>query len=198
MLFRSCKQPMKEEELLTGLLEPTNEGYGIAKIAGIKMCEFYNKQYQTNFISVMPCNLYGENDDFSETRSHVVAALIKKFHNAKEKKENEVLVWGTGKARRELMYVDDMADACFYLFDIYNGNQFINIGTGRDYSIKELAMEIANVVGYKGDISFDISKPDGMPQKLLDVTRINELGWKAKVDLHDGLDRKSTRLNSSH
>lgn len=180
-------QPMKEESLLTGVLEPTNEPYAIAKIAGIKMCESYNRQYGTNFISVMPTNLYGPNDNFDLETSHVLPALIRKFHEAKVNKVQSVEVWGTGKPRREFLYSDDLADAVIYLMNHYNGNQFVNIGVGKDISIKELAEKIKTVVGFENDIIFNSDKPDGTPRKLVDVTRINELGWQASTSLDDGL-----------
>lgn len=180
-------QPMKEESLLTGVLEPTNEPYAIAKIAGIKMCESYNRQYGTNFISVMPTNLYGPNDNFDLETSHVLPALIRKFHEAKVNKVQSVEVWGTGKPRREFLYSDDLADAVIYLMNHYNGNQFVNIGVGKDISIKELAEKIKTVVGFENDIIFNSDKPDGTPRKLVDVTKINELGWQASTSLDDGL-----------
>ena len=183
---RLCKQPMKEEYFLTGPFEPTNEGYAIAKSAGLKMCEFFNKQYSTNFISVMPCNLYGINDHYDEN-AHVMASLIKRFHEAKEKDINEVVVWGSGKQRREFMFSDDMGEASVYLMETYNDSQFINIGTGSDVSIYELAFLIARIIGYDGKIIFDTSKPDGMPQKLLDVKKLHDLGWTHKIDLEEGI-----------
>jgi GDP-L-fucose synthase len=184
---RLSPQPMKEEYLLDGKVETTNEGYAIAKIAGLKMCEMYNKQYGTNFISVMPCNIYGIGDNFDPQKSHVVAGLIRKFHEAKIKKIEYVEVWGTGNARRELMFNEDLADACIFLFDSYSGNNFFNIGTGKDISIKHLATLIKKVVGFDGDIKFDITKPDGMPQKLLDVSRLKDSGWVNKTELEDGI-----------
>lgn len=186
---REAPQPMKEEYLLDGKPEPTNEGYAIAKIAGLKMCQYYNIQYGTNFISVMPCNLFGIGDNFDPERSHVVAALIRKIHEAKINNKDKVEIWGTGMARRELMFVDEFADACFYLFQEYTGNEFFNIGTGIDYTIKELAQCIMKVVGYKGELSFDITKPEGMPQKLLDVEKLTNLGWKSKISLEEGIRR---------
>ena len=184
---RNAKQPMKEEYLLDGKVEPTNEGYAIAKIAGMKLCEMYNRQYQTDYISVMPCNIYGYGDNFDSNNSHVVAALIKKFHEAKIENRPEVVVWGSGNARRELLFVDDLADACVYLLDNYSGNDFFNIGSGVDISIRELANLISGIVGYHGEIQFDRSMPDGMPQKLMDVQRITDLGWKYQVSLKEGL-----------
>ena len=181
-------QPMKEEYLLTGILEPTNEPYAIAKISGIKMCQAYNKQYGTNFISVMPTNLYGPGDNFDLETSHVLSALIRKFHEAKLSGQ-PVTVWGTGTPRREFLYVNDLAEACVFLMNCYDGEDIINIGTGLDISIKELAGFISEVIGYRGEIIFDTGKPDGMQRKLLDVTRINSLGWKAKTDLREGIEK---------
>lgn len=182
-------QPMNEDALLTGLLEPTNEPYAIAKIAGIKMCESYNRQYGTNYISVMPTNLYGPNDNFNLETSHVLPALIRKFHKAKVNDEPFVEVWGTGTPRREFLYSDDLADAVVYLMNHYKANQFVNIGIGKDISIKELADKVKEVVGFNGDIIFNTSKPDGTPRKLVDVTRLNELGWKASTSLDEGLEK---------
>lgn len=184
---RLSPQPMKEEYLLDGKVEPTNEGYAIAKIAGLKMCQMYNKQYGTDFISVMPCNIYGIGDNFDPQKSHVVAGLIRKFHEAKQENKERVEVWGTGKARRELMFNEDLADACIYLFESYSGNDFFNVGTGKDHSISELAYLIKKVVGFDGEIKFDSTKPDGMPQKLLDVSNLEEAGWIYKTELEDGL-----------
>ena len=181
-------QPMKEEYLLTGILEPTNESYAIAKISGIKMCQAYNRQYGTNFISVMPTNLYGPGDNFDLETSHVLSALIRKFHEAKLSGQ-PVTVWGTGTPRREFLYVNDLAEACVFLMNCYDGEDIINIGTGLDISIKELAGFISEVIGYRGEIIFDTGKPDGMQRKLLDVTRINSLGWKAKTDLREGIEK---------
>jgi len=181
-------QPMKEGYLLTGILEPTNESYAIAKISGIKMCQAYNKQYGTNFISVMPTNLYGPGDNFDLETSHVLSALIRKFHEAKLSGQ-PVTVWGTGTPRREFLYVNDLAEACIFLMNCYDGEDIINIGTGLDISIKELAGFISEVIGYRGEIIFDTGKPDGMQRKLLDVTRINSLGWKAKTDLREGIEK---------
>jgi Nucleoside-diphosphate-sugar epimerases len=183
-------QPMKEEYLLTGELESTNEAYAVAKIAGIRLCKHYNQQYGTNFISVMPTNLYGQNDNFDLETSHVMPALIRKFHEAKVNTKPEIVVWGSGKPKREFLHVDDMADACVYLMENYDYKdigEFINIGFGKDITIQELAEMIADIVGYKGDIVYDTSKPDGTPQKLLDVSRLHELGWKAKIPLRDGI-----------
>ncbi|OXS79452.1 GDP-L-fucose synthase [Domibacillus enclensis] len=180
-------QPLKEEYLLTGELEPTNEPYAIAKIAGIKMCESYNRQYGTKYISVMPTNLYGPNDNFDLHTSHVLPALIRKFHEAKETNAPIVEVWGTGTPKREFLYSDDLADACVYLMNTYEGNEMVNIGVGEDISIKEVAETIKDVVGYEGKLQFDTSKPDGTPRKLVDVTKLNGLGWKAKTPLNEGL-----------
>lgn len=186
---RLSPQPMKEEYLMDGKLEPTNEGYAIAKIAGLKMCQYYNTQYGTDYISVMPCNIYGYGDNFSPTRSHVVAALIRKVHDAKINNAPFIPMWGTGVARRELMFVDDLADACFFMFNNYSGNEFFNVGTGMDVSIKELVEQIMDVVGYHAELEFDITKPDGMPQKLMDVSKLTEAGWKAKTSLREGLEK---------
>ena len=180
-------QPIKEEYLLTGLLESTNEPYAIAKIAGIKMCQAYNDQYNTNFISVMPTNLYGSNDNFNLETSHVLPALIRKFHEAKIENKPFVEIWGTGSPLREFLHVDDLADACYFLMQNYNGNDFLNIGTGKDLSIKELALLIKDIVGYNGELKFDTSKPDGTPRKLLDVSRLHAAGWKEKYSLEEGL-----------
>ncbi|MED3907260.1 GDP-L-fucose synthase [Geobacillus thermodenitrificans] len=182
-------QPLKEEYLLTGELEPTNEPYAIAKIAGIKMCQSYNRQYGTKFISVMPTNLYGPNDNFDLHTSHVLPALIRKFHEAKENNAPYVEVWGTGTPRREFLYSDDLADACVFLMNNYEDNEIINVGVGEDISIKELAEKIKNIVGYQGEIKFDTTKPDGTPRKLVDVSKINELGWKASISLDEGLQK---------
>lgn len=185
-------QPMKEEHLLTGELEPTNEPYAIAKIAGIKMCEAYNSQYGTNFISVMPTNLYGPNDNFDLENSHVLPALIRKFHEAKVENKPEVEIWGTGEPKREFLYVDDLADACVFLMNNYDYRDlgsFVNIGTGEDLSIKQLAEMIKDIVGFDGGIKFDSSKPDGTPRKLLDVSRLKSLGWAAGTSLEEGLKK---------
>ncbi|ARP44340.1 GDP-L-fucose synthase 1 [Geobacillus thermodenitrificans] len=182
-------QPLKEEYLLTGELEPTNEPYAIAKIAGIKMCQSYNRQYGTKYISVMPTNLYGPNDNFDLHTSHVLPALIRKFHEAKVNNAPYVEVWGTGTPRREFLHSDDLADACVFLMKNYEDNEIINIGVGEDISIKELAEKIKNVVGYQGEIKFDTTKPDGTPRKLVDVSKINALGWKASISLDEGLQK---------
>lgn len=180
-------QPMKEEDLLTGELESTNESYAIAKIAGIKMCQAYNRQYGTNYISVMPTNLYGSHDNFDLETSHVLPALIRKCHEAKIKNHPSIEVWGTGKPRREFLYSDDLADACVYLMNNYDGNDIVNIGVGKDISIAELVEEIKKVVGYEGDIVYNTSRPDGTPRKLVDVTKLHSLGWEASTSLEEGL-----------
>lgn len=186
---RLAPQPMKEEYLLDGKLEPTNEGYAIAKIAGLKLCEMYNRQYGTEFISVMPCNIYGIGDNFDPNHSHVVAGLIRKFHEAKVNNLSFVDVWGTGNARRELLFNEDLAEACVFLFENYSGSDFLNIGAGEDISIKDLAYLVKRITGFTGEIKFDTSKPDGMPQKLLDVSKIHALGWRHEVSLEDGIKR---------
>ena len=186
---KMAEQPIKEESLLTGELEPTNDAYAIAKIAGIKMCQAYNKQYGTNYISVMPTNLYGPNDNFDLEKSHVFPALIRKFHEAKINKEAEVVVWGTGTPIREFLYVDDLAEACIYLMNNYNDDKIVNIGTGVGVTIRELAESIAKVVGYEGKLVFDTSKPDGTPIKINDVSYLNSLGWQAKTDLLSGIEK---------
>lgn len=180
-------QPLKEEYLLTGELEPTNEPYAVAKIAGITMCQSYNRQYGTRFISAMPTNMYGPNDNFDLKSSHVLPALIRKFHDAKESGASQVEVWGTGNPRREFLHSDDLAEACLFLMERYEGNEIINIGVGKDISIRELACLIKELVGYEGDIVFNASIPDGTPRKLVDVTKINSLGWKAGISLEEGL-----------
>ncbi len=180
-------QPLKEESLLTGLLEPTNEPYAIAKITGIKMCDAYRSQYGCNFISAMPTNLYGPNDNYDLTTSHVIPALLRKFHEAKVADEDKVVVWGTGAPLREFMHVDDLADASLFLMERFNESGFINVGTGSELSIKELAELIGRIVGFNGRIEFDTTKPDGTPRKLMDVGRIHGLGWKHKVELEQGL-----------
>lgn len=184
---RESRQPMKEEYLLGGYLEPTNEYYAIAKISGIKMCQGYNRQYGTNFLSCVPTNFYGPNDNFNSEDSHVIPALIRKFHRAKIKNEALITLWGTGTVLREFIYVDDVADACMFLMQNYKGPDFINIGTGEDISIKELANLIKDIVGYNGRIIFDITKPDGAPRKLLDIHKLKRLGWQAKVSLAEGI-----------
>lgn len=184
---KMCPQPIKEEYLLSGYLEPTNEGYALAKISGLKMCQFFNKQYGTNFISVMPTNLYGPYDNFDPNNSHVMPALIRKFHEAKIQGKDEVVVWGTGTPLREFLYSEDMADACIYLMETYEGNEFFNIGTGKEITIERLAELIKDVVGYEGKIIFDTSKPDGTPRKLLDVSKLKQAGWSYKTELKDGI-----------
>jgi GDP-L-fucose synthase len=182
-----ASQPLREESMLTGLLEPTNEPYAIAKIAGIKMVEAYRRQYGSDFISVMPTNLYGRGDNYHPEYSHVVAALIRRFHEAKVLGGRNVKVWGTGTPRREFLYVDDLADACIYLMKSYSGSELVNVGTGRDITIAEFARLIADTVGYDGEISFDPSKPDGTPRKLLEVERLTKLGWRAITPLREGI-----------
>lgn len=184
-----AKQPIKESELLSGKLEPTNEPYAIAKIAGIKMCQAYRDQHNDNFISVMPTNLYGPNDNYDLQNSHVLPALIRKFHEAKINKLSNVEIWGSGSPKREFLHVDDLADACLFLMLNYNDAPFLNIGTGTDLSIKELALLIKDVVGYSGDLKFDRTKPDGTPRKLLDVSKVNAVGWKYKIPLADGITK---------
>jgi GDP-L-fucose synthase len=182
-------QPLKEEYLLTGILEETNEPYAIAKIAGIKLCDAYRAQYGCNFISVMPTNLYGANDNYDLQNSHVLPALLRKFHEAKETNTKEVMVWGTGTPRREFLHVDDLAEACYFVMHEYNESGHINIGVGEDISIKELAELIKEITDYKGYIIFDTNKPDGTPRKLMDVSKLSAMGWKAKTGLRDGINR---------
>jgi GDP-L-fucose synthase len=181
-------QPLKEESLLTGLLEPTNEPYAIAKIAGIKLCEAYRDQYGDNFISVMPTNLYGPNDNYDLNSSHVLPALLRKFHTAKREGQPSVEVWGSGSPKREFMHVDDLAEACYFLMMKYNERLFVNVGTGVDVTIKELAETIKEITAFEGELVWDSSKPDGTPRKLMDVSRINDFGWKHKIDLKDGIE----------
>ena len=180
-------QPIKEEYLLSGFLEETNEPYAIAKIAGIKMCDAYRSQYGCNFISAMPTNLYGPNDNYDLNKSHVLPALLRKFHIAKGNNNPEVVVWGTGTPKREFLHVDDLAEACYFLMKNYNDDGHINIGTGEDISISDLAIVINNIIGYTGKIVWDTTKPDGTPRKLLDVSRINNLGWKANINFEAGI-----------
>jgi len=180
-------QPLKEEYLLTGELEPTNEPYAIAKIAGIKLCDAYRSQYGCNFISVMPTNLYGPNDNYDLNNSHVLPALIRKFHEAKLANAPSVTMWGTGTPRREFLHADDLADACYYLMENYNEPGLVNIGVGHDIPIKELAELIKKVVGYEGEIDHDLTKPDGTPRKLMDVSKLHSMGWKHKIGLEEGL-----------
>ena len=186
---KHAPQPLKEEYLLTGPLEPTNEPYAIAKIAGIEMCQSYNIQYSTNFISAMPTNLYGPGDNFDLETSHVLPALIRKFHLAKIDSKPEVDIWGSGSPRREFLHVDDLADACLFLMNSYDSSEIVNVGVGEDISIRELAMYLKEIIGFKGELHFDTSKPDGTPQKLMDVSRINSLGWKAKISLRVGIQK---------
>lgn len=198
---RECPQPIKEEYLLTGPLESTNEWYAIAKIAGLKLCQAYNKQYaqsakSTRFIMAMPTNLYGPGDTFHDTNSHVIPALMSRMYQAKLKNEPTVTVWGSGNVRREFLYVDDLAQALLMLMQSYDGDEWINVGTGQDCTIKELAYAIKKAVGYTGEIVFDTSKPDGTPRKVLDVTKITNLGWRAKISLQEGLDRTMVSYRS--
>jgi len=185
-----CPQPIKEEYLLTGPLEPTNEAYALAKISGIKMCQSYNKQYGTRYISVMPANLYGVNDRFDAYNSHVIPSMMVKFHKAKTQNLPYVELWGTGKPLREFLYVDDMAEACLYLMQNYDGSELVNIGSGEEISIRELAELIRDVVGYNGELVFDSSKPDGTPRRVLDNSKITSMGWKPKIDIKEGLRRE--------
>lgn len=184
---KSCPQPIKEEYLLDGKLEPTNEPYAVAKIAGIKMCQAYNRQYGSRFISVMPTNLYGPGDNFHPQNSHVIPGLMRRFHEAKVSGAAEVVVWGTGSPRREFLYVDDLADACLFLMNLYEEGEIINVGVGEDLTIAELAQMVAEIVGFKGRLVFDPSHPDGTPRKLLDISRITRMGWQAKTPLVKGL-----------
>lgn len=186
---RMASQPIKEEYLLTGELEKTNEAYALAKIIGVKMCEFYNRQYNTDFISCMPCNAYGPGDNFDPEASHVIPALIRKFYEAKEKNWPEVIMWGSGKPIREFIYIDDIARAAVFLMQNYSGNETINVGTGTEYSIRELAEIIREIVGYEGKIVNDTTKPDGTPRKLLDSTKIFKMGWRPSVDFEEGIKR---------
>jgi GDP-L-fucose synthase len=184
---KMAPQPLKEDYLLTGLLEETNEPYAIAKIAGIKMCESYKRQYDCNFISVMPTNMYGPNDNYNLNNSHVLPALIRKFHDAKENNLPFVEMWGTGTPMREFLHADDLGDACVFLMNTYDGEKFVNIGSGKDLTIKDLALLIKDIVGYTGDIKHDLSKPDGTPRKLMDVSYLHSLGWKHKIELPEGI-----------
>jgi GDP-L-fucose synthase len=189
-------QPLKEEYLLTGLLEPTNEPYAIAKIAGIKLCDAYRSQYGCNFISIMPTNLYGPNDNYDLNSSHVLPALIRKFHEAKVKGDPVVTLWGSGKPRREFLHADDLADACLFLMQHYDEPGLVNIGTGEDLEIGELARLISRIAGYRGEIDHDLTKPDGTPRKLMDVTKLHQLGWKASISLEEGLQRTYTEFSA--
>ena len=182
-----ASQPISEDSLLTGSLEPTNEAYALAKISGLKYCEYLNRQYKTNFITAMQTNLYGINDNYHPENSHVLPALIRKFHEAKQANAEKVVVWGTGNPKREFMFVDDLADACIYLMHNYEGDTTVNLGTGKDVTIKELALLISKIVDFKGTIEFDTSKPDGTPRKLLNVEKLASLGWKYKTELEEGV-----------
>jgi len=186
---KMCAQPIKEEYLMTGALEPTNDAYAIAKIAGIKMCQSYNDQYGTDFISAMPTNLYGPNDNYDLENSHVLPAMIRKFHEAKLSGKESVEIWGTGTPKREFLYVDDLAEACVFLMNEYSGSDIVNVGTGEDVTIAELAYGVAKAVGYEGRIEFNPDMPDGTPRKLLDVSKIKSLGWTAKTGLRDGIEK---------
>ena len=184
---KMADQPLKEEYLLTGELEPTNEPYAIAKIAGIKLCESYRDQYGCNFISAMPTNLYGPNDNYDLNNSHVLPALLRKFHTAKQEGNSAVEIWGTGSPKREFLHVEDLASACFFLLQNYNEKELVNIGCGEDISIKDLALTIKKVVGFEGELTFDTSKPDGTPRKLLSMDKLHKLGWKHQIELEDGI-----------
>jgi GDP-L-fucose synthase len=186
---KMAPQPLKEEYLLSGYLEPTNQPYAIAKIAGIEMCNSYRAQYGCNFISAMPTNLYGTNDNYHPENSHVLPALLSRIVNAKEKNEKNVVIWGTGNPKREFMHVDDLADACLFLINNYSEEGAVNIGVGEDVSIKELAETLAKIIDYQGELIFDINKPDGTPRKLMDVSKINTMGWRSKIGLVDGLNK---------
>jgi GDP-L-fucose synthase len=191
---KNCPQPIKEDYLLSGFLEYTNKPYAIAKIAGIELCESYRNQYGCNFISVMPTNLYGTNDNYHPENSHVLPALLRRIHLAKKNLDNDVIIWGTGEPFREFMHVDDLADACFFLLENYNETDLINVGWGRDITIAALAKLIMNIVEFKGNVIFDHSKPDGTPKKLLDTTKINSLGWFPKITLEDGIKKSYTEI----
>jgi GDP-L-fucose synthase len=184
---KMAPQPLQEESLLSGFLEDTNEPYAIAKIAGIKLCEAYRDQYGCNFISVMPTNLYGIGDNYHPEHSHVLPAMIRRFHEAKEEGKTEVTIWGTGAPMREFLFADDLAEACVFLMENYNEKQFLNVGTGKDLSIKELAYLVKEVTGFEGDINFDTNRPDGTPRKLMDVSKLHNLGWKHTVELQEGI-----------
>ena len=186
---KMAPQPLKEDSLLTGTLEPTNEPYAIAKIAGIKMCDAYRSQYNSNFISAMPTNMYGPNDNYDLNNSHVLPALLRKFHEAKEQNHPEVVVWGTGTPLREFLHSDDLAEACIFLMENYNDFGHVNVGIGEDISIKDLALLIKKIVGYEGNLVWDTSKPDGTPRKLMDVSKINDMGWNAKIGLEEGITK---------
>jgi GDP-L-fucose synthase len=195
---KMAPQPLKEDYLLTGPLEYTNEPYAIAKIAGIKLCDAYRAQYGCNFISVMPTNLYGPNDNYDLNSSHVLPALVRKIHEAKVNGDPSVVIWGTGKPRREFLHADDLADACFYLMEHYNEEGLVNIGTGEDIEIGELANLIKEVVGYGGKIEHDLSKPDGTPRKLMDVSKLHAFGWKHKINLREGLEMVYDEFSRTH
>ncbi|OYV89217.1 MAG: GDP-fucose synthetase [Acidobacteria bacterium 21-70-11] len=195
---RECPQPMREESLLTGPLEPTNEPYAVAKIAGIKLCQAYRRQYGCDFISAMPTNLYGPGDNFDLSSSHVLPALIRKFHDAKTAGRFEVVVWGTGAPRREFLHVDDLADACLFLMERYDEDIHLNVGTGEDLSIRELAEMVAAVVYPEGRLVFDASKPDGTPRKLLDVSRLHALGWRHRIELRAGIEATYSWFREHH
>ena len=186
---KMAPQPLKEDSLLTGTLEPTNEPYAIAKIAGIKMCDAYRSQYNANFISAMPTNMYGPNDNYDLNNSHVLPALLRKFHEAKEQNHPEVVVWGTGTPLREFLHSDDLAEACIFLMENYNDFGHVNVGIGEDISIKDLALLIKKIVGYEGNLVWDTSKPDGTHRKLMDVSKINDMGWNAKIGLEEGITK---------
>ena len=186
---KMCPQPIKEEYLMTGALESTNDAYAIAKIAGIKLCQSYNEQYGTNFISAMPTNLYGPNDSYDLDNSHVLPAMIRKFHEAKLEEKDSVEIWGTGTPKREFLYVDDLADACVFLMNAYSGSEIVNIGTGEDVTIAELATAVSIAVGYEGGVHFNTSMPDGTPRKLMDVSKLERIGWKYKTSLKEGIEK---------
>lgn len=186
---KNCQQPIKEEYLLTGELEPTNDAYAIAKIAGIKMCQSFNEQYGTNFISVMPTNLYGKNDNYDLNTSHVLPAMIRKLHEAKLEGKDDVKIWGDGTPMREFLYVDDLADACLHLMGNYNDSEIVNIGTGEDITIKNLANLVKDIIGFEGDIYFNTKMPNGTPRKLLDISKLTNLGWKYKINLKEGIQK---------
>lgn len=193
---KMCPQPIKEEYLMTGALESTNDAYAIAKIAGIKLCQSYNEQYGTNFISAMPTNLYGPNDSYDLDNSHVLPAMIRKFHEAKLGGKDSVEIWGTGTPKREFLYVDDLADACVFLMNAYSGSEIVNIGTGEDVTIADLATAVSIAVGYEGGIHFNTSMPDGTPRKLMDVSKLERIGWKHKTSLKEGIEKTYNNYKS--
>ncbi|WP_332732970.1 GDP-L-fucose synthase [Flavihumibacter sp.] len=195
---KMAPQPLKEEYLLTGELEPTNEPYAIAKIAGIKLCDAYRSQYGCDFISVMPTNLYGPNDNYDLKNSHVLPALIRKFHEAKQNNEPSVVMWGTGTPKREFLHADDLADACFFLMQNYSDSGLVNVGVGDDIAIKDLALMVQKVVGYEGAIEHDLSKPDGTPRKLMNVDKLHSLGWKHRIELEEGLKAVYEEFKTKH